>query len=167
MAIDVKKLFNNASRNTADMFGSAFHDTGTPGTYESGTGGTIYKSGDVYETTEEERKAQKRGIFGDIFGKGYEAVKKATKTFTGKDRDGYANRMAAYQAYLQTLKMLKTGTQKLPGRVGGTGVTTPGGPGRVGSVGRMASYEQKLGEWNNRMRKFALARYYSSLGKKR
>ena len=62
--------------------------------------------------------------------------------------------------------MLKVGTRRLPGRVGGTGVVTPGQAGRAGSILKPTSFENKLDEWNSRMRKFSVSRYYAQLGKK-
>ena len=82
-----------------------------------------------------------------------------------KDSSGYSNRKAAYDNYMNNLKMMKTGYQRLSGRIG---MTTPGPKmaTRVGQVGRTSNYEDYLRAWNSRMRKFAVQRYYASLGKK-
>ena len=37
---------------------------------------------------------------------------------------------------------------------------------KIGQVGRTNNYEDYLRTWNSRMRKFAVQRYYASLGKK-
>ena len=65
---------------------------------------------------------------------------------------GYANRKSVYDSYMNNLKMMKTGYQRLSGR--------------IGAVGAATTFEDTLGDWNARMRKFSVQRYYASLGKK-
>ena len=83
-----------------------------------------------------------------------------------KDKEGYGNARIAYKNYLDTLNSLKTGYQRFSGAKVSTGMMSPRMAGRVQSIGRATTFEDKLGEWNSRMRKFAVARYYASLGKK-
>jgi hypothetical protein len=60
---------------------------------------------------------------------------------------------------------MKTGYQRLSGRIG---MSSPGAreATKIGQVGRTNNYEDYLRAWNSRMRKFAVQRYYASLGKK-
>ena len=90
-------------------------------------------------------------------------IKKLGKAI--KDSSGYDNRKAAYDNYMNNLKMMKTGYQKLSGRIG---MSSPGPKmaTKIGQVGRTNNYEDYLRTWNSRMRKFAVQRYYASLGKK-
>ena len=83
-----------------------------------------------------------------------------------KDEDGYANSRQAYQNYLDSLDRLKTGYQRFSGAKVGTGMMSPRSAGRIGAVGAATTFEDTLGDWNSRMRKFAVQRYYASLGKK-
>ena len=83
-----------------------------------------------------------------------------------KDKDGYANSRQAYQNYLNSLDRLKTGYQRFSGAKVGTGMMSPRSAGRIGAVGAATTFEDTLGDWNSRMRKFAVQRYYASLGKK-
>ena len=83
-----------------------------------------------------------------------------------KDKDGYANSRQAYQNYLNSLDRLKTGYQRFSGAKVATGMMSPRAAGRVGGVGAATTFEDTLGDWNSRMRKFAVQRYYASLGKK-
>ena len=71
----------------------------------------------------------------------------------------------AYDNYMNNLKMMKTGYQRLSGSIG---IRTPGprDATKIGQVGRTSNYEDYLRAWNSRMRKFAVQRYYASLGKK-
>ena len=66
---------------------------------------------------------------------------------------------------ISNLKMMKTGYQRLSGSIG---IRTPGprDATKIGQVGRTSNYEDYLRAWNSRMRKFAVQRYYASLGKK-
>ena len=83
-----------------------------------------------------------------------------------KDKDGYANSRQAYQNYLNSLDRLKTGYQSFSGAKVGTGMMSPKTAGRVRGIGRATTFEDTLSDWNARMRKFAVQRYYASLGKK-
>ena len=83
-----------------------------------------------------------------------------------QDDDGYANSRQAYQNYLNSLDRLKTGYQRFSGAKVGTGMMSPRSAGRIGAVGAATTFEDTLGDWNSRMRKFAVQRYYASLGKK-
>ena len=90
-----------------------------------------------------------------------------TKFLRGfKSDDGYANSRQAYQNYLNSLDRLKTGYQRFTGAKVGTGMMSPRAAGRVGGVSAATTFEDTLGDWNSRMRKFAVQRYYASLGKK-
>ena len=81
----------------------------------------------------------------------------AISKFMGKFKDdgGYANSRQAYQNY-----------QRFSGAKVATGMMSPRTAGRVGGVGAATTFEDTLGDWNSRMRKFAVQRYYASLGKK-
>ena len=46
------------------------------------------------------------------------------------------------------------------------GMMTPRMATTVGGAPKATTYENRLGDWNSRMRKFAVQRYYASLGKK-
>lgn len=83
-----------------------------------------------------------------------------------KSKDGYANSRQAYQNYLNSLDRLKTGYQRFSGAKVGTGMMSPRMAGRVRGIGRATTFEDTLSDWNARMRKFAVQRYYASLGKK-
>jgi hypothetical protein len=92
----------------------------------------------------------------------------AISKFMGKFKDdgGYANSRQAYQNYLNSLDRLKTGYQRFSGAKVATGMMSPRSASRIGAVGRATTFEDTLGDWNSRMRKFAVQRYYASLGKK-
>lgn len=136
MARDIKNLFNNASKNTASFY--SYSDPDPQGTWDDG----------VWKQTDNES--------GGIF----DAIKKAA----GKFSSGYGNRLDAYNAYLNTLKRLDVGIKRLPGRVDAQeGFKKPGVP---STAIRGTSFEDKLNEWESRMRRFSTARYYAELGKK-
>jgi len=88
-----------------------------------------------------------------------DVLKESTKNFTS-----YGNRMDKYNAYLNTLKRLDVGLQKMSGKVA-TGVKAPASAGQVSGI-KSTKFSDKVDEWNSRMRKFAVARYYAELGKK-
>jgi len=135
MSKNTKNLFNNAAKNTADFFVLNTAD-------DSG----MSDGDDVIIANPSE---------GGI----YDAVKKTAKKFAN-----YGNRMEKYNAYLNTLKRLDVGLQKMSGKVA-TGVKAPSGPGRATGI-KSTLFSDKVDEWNSRMRKFAVARYYAQLGKK-
>ena len=138
-----KNLFTSAARNTGKflggLFGGGSEDVMGPNPHT--------KSG---QSPRGLPKLTKFGKFMDKF----------------KDKDGYANSRQAYQNYLNSLDRLKTGYQRFSGAKVGTGMMSPRAAGRIGAVGAATTFEDTLSSWNSRMRKFAVARYYASLGKK-
>ena len=68
--------------------------------------------------------------------------------------------------YLKTLNSYKGFKTNLSGKVGNLGMMSPGSARRI-SGPQQTSYEQKLAEWNRRMREFSIRKYYASLGKKK
>ena len=138
MARDTKNLFNNASKNTASFY--TFEDT---------------KYGNSFAPSPAEDWETEESGGGII-----DAIKKAA----GKFSTGYGNRLDAYNAYLNTLKRLDVGIKRLPGRVDAQqSFKRPGVP---STAIRGTSFEDKLSEWEGRMKRFAVARYYAQLGKK-
>ena len=139
-----KDLFNAASKKVADFFTSKSDrdidamDPNPGGTYEDG----------VF-------KRAPRNIGQKVLG----AVK-------GAGTDTYGNRIQVYNQYLKTLNSYKGFKSNLSGRVGNLGMMSPGSAKSVGRVS-MTNYEQKLAEWNRRMREFSIRRYYASLGKRK
>ena len=141
-----KDLFNAASKKVADFFTSKSGeeidamDPNPGGTYEDG----VFK------------KAP-RNIGQKVLG----AVKDATK-----DLSSYGNRIKVYNQYLKTMNNYKQYKTNLSGKVGNLGMMSPGSARRI-SGPQQTSYEQKLAEWNRRMREFSIRKYYASLGKKK
>ena len=147
MITKLKNLFTNAAQNTGSFANMAIN-------YSEGEEvPRLPNPGDV-EIDLPKSKVQKKGVKGFL-----------KKLFKGED-DGYGNARSAYKNYLDSLNMLKTGYQRFSGAKVSTGMMSPRMAGRVQSIGRATTFEDKLGEWNSRMRKFAVARYYASLGKK-
>ena len=147
MITKLKNLFTNAAQNTGSFANMAIN-------YSEGEEvPRLPNPGDV-EIDLPKSKVPKKGVKGFL-----------SKLFKG-DSEGYQNSRAAYKNYLDTLSMLKTGYQRFSGAKVSTGMMSPRMAGRVQSIGRATTFEDKLGEWNSRMRKFAVARYYASLGKK-
>lgn len=145
---NIKNLFNTAARSTAEFYSITDPDPG--GTY--GKGGIFYPSDEYPEGPPQEKS---------VGGKILDAVKKAAQTFSGKG-DGYANRMAAYNNYLNTLKYMKSAGQFSikRGRVSTAPVTSGTG---VGRGIKTTAFENQLDKWNARFRKFAVSKYYESL----
>mgnify|MGYP003114171052 CR=1 FL=1 len=145
-----KNLFTSAARNTGKFLSGLFGSNKDPAVdrdldaMDPNPGGT-YKGGKF-------KKAPKYSL----------------NKFMGKfkDKDGYANSRQVYQNYLNSLDRLKTGYQRFSGAKVGTGMMSPRAAGRIGAVGAATTFEDTLGDWNSRMRKFAVQRYYASLGKK-
>jgi hypothetical protein len=141
-----KDLFNTASKKVADFFTSKSDeeldsmDPNPGGTYEDG----VFK------------RAPR-----NIGRKVLSAVKDASK-----DLNSYGNRIKVYNQYLKTMNNYKQYKTGLSGRVGNLGMMSPGSAKSVGRVS-MTNYEQKLAEWNRRMREFSIRRYYASLGKRK
>lgn len=137
MGVNIKDIFNNAARST--------------GTFYSGFSPVDPKTGEEYGTPPK-----------SVFEKAKDAVKGAIKTFGDRGSMDYANRVAAYNSYLNTLKYMKQAGQFSikRGRVSTTPTTSP-----TGSVGRAktSSFENALDKWNSRFRKFAVTKYYESL----
>ena len=140
----IKDLFRDGAQKTGEFFGSFGKGDRDLDAMDPNPGGT-YEDGQF-------KKAPK-----------YRLAKlgKALKDSS----TGYDNRKQAYDNYMNNLKMMKTGYQRLSGRIG---MTNPGPrmATRVGQVGRTTNFEDTLRSWNSRMRKFAVQRYYASLGKK-
>ena len=136
----VKDLFREGARNTSEFFGGMF-----------GEQPDVMGPNPQVESGESPRSAP------------LSKIRKLGKALKGAS--GYDNRKAAYDSYMNNLKLMKTGYQKLSGKIG---ISSPGPrmATRVGQVGRTTNFEDTLRSWNSRMRKFAVQRYYASLGKK-
>ena len=148
MITKLKNLFTNAAQNTGSFVNTAIN-------YSEGE--EIPKApnpADVELDLPTVKNPKSKGV------KGF--LKKLFK----EDDSGYQNSRAAYKNYLDSLNMLKTGYQRFSGAKVSTGMMSPKMASRVPSIGRASTFEDKLSEWNSRMRKFAVARYYASLGKK-
>ena len=150
MKTKIKDLFKTSSQNTADFFTSNYMEEQMPSKPSSTMG----------RKTAEFGKAKlppggfKRGVA--------ERLKDALK---GAGKDQYANRVQTYNQYLKTLNSYKTDKVSLSGKVG-ISLMSPKSAKSVGRVS-MTNYEQKLAEWNRRMREFSIRRYYASLGKRK
>jgi hypothetical protein len=148
MITKLKNLFTNAAQNTGSFANMAIN-------YSEGEEvPRLPNPGDVEIDLPKSKVPKSKGVKGFL-----------SKLFKGDD-EGYQNSRAAYKNYLDTLSMLKTGYKRFSGAKVSTGMMSPRMAGRVQSIGRATTFEDKLGEWNSRMRKFAVARYYASLGKK-
>jgi len=148
MITKLKNLFTNAAQNTGSFANMAIN-------YSEGEEmPRAPNPADVELDLPTVKNPKSKGVKGFL-----------KKLFKGDDA-GYQNSRAAYKNYLDTLSMLKTGYQRFSGAKVSTGMMSPRMAGRVPSIGRASTFEDKLGEWNSRMRKFAVARYYASLGKK-
>ena len=147
MITKLKNLFTNAAQNTGSFANMAINYS------EGEEKPRLPNPGDV-EIDLPTSKTKPKGVKDFL-----------KKLFKGDDA-GYQNSRAAYKNYLDSLSMLKTGYQRFSGAKVSTGMMSPRMAGRVQQIGRAATFEDKLGEWNSRMRKFAVARYYASLGKK-
>ena len=138
-----KNLFKSAARNTGKFLGGLFR------------GGSEDVMGPNPHTESGQSKRSRK-------------IPSGISKFMGKFKDdgGYANSREAYQNYLNSLDRLKTGYQRFSGAKVATGMMSPRAAGRIGAVGKATTFEDTLGDWNSRMRKFAVQRYYASLGKK-
>jgi len=140
---NTRTLFKSAAKNTGKFLGGLFG------------GGTGEVDGPNPHT---DSGISKRS------GKPAGTITKFLRKF--KEGDGYGNSRQAYQNYLNSLDRLKTGYQRFSGAKVSTGMMSPRAAGRVGGVGAATNFEDTLSSWNSRMRKFAVQRYYASLGKK-
>ena len=148
MITRLKNLFTNAAQNTGSFANMAIN-------YSEGEEvPRLPNPGDVEIDLPKSKVPKSKGVKGFL-----------KKLFTD-DKEGYQHSRAAYKNYLDTLSMLKTGYTRFSGAKVSTGMMSPRMAGRVKSIGRATTFEDKLGEWNSRMRKFAVQRYYASLGKK-
>ena len=147
MITKLKNLFTNAAQNTGSFVNTALN-------YSEGEEKPKLPNPADVELDLPTSKTKSKGVKGFL------------KKLFSKDKEGYGNARIAYKNYLDTLNSLKTGYQRFSGAKVSTGMMSPRMAGRVQSIGRATTFEDKLGEWNSRMRKFAVARYYASLGKK-
>jgi len=138
-----KNLFTSAARNTGKFLGGLF----------GGGSEDVMGPNPHTKSGQSKRSGKRSGSISRFMGK-------------FKDDGGYANSREAYQNYLNSLDRLKTGYQRFSGAKVGTGMMSPRAAGRIGAVGAATTFEDTLGDWNSRMRKFAVQRYYASLGKK-
>ena len=148
MITKLKTLFTNAAENTGSFVNTAINYS------EGEEKPRLPNPGDVEIDLPKSKVTKSKGVKGFL------------KKLFSKDKEGYGNARTAYKNYLDTLNSLKTGYQRFSGAKVSTGMMAPRMAGRVQSIGRATTFEDKLGEWNSRMRKFAVARYYASLGKK-
>jgi len=141
-----RDLFNTASKKVADFFTSKSDeeidamDPNPGGTYEDG----VFKPAPKPKSIAQKLKAALKGA----------------------GTDTYGNRIQVYNQYLKTLNSYKGFKTGLSGRVGNLGMMSPGSARKIARPDQ-TSYEQKLGEWNRRMREFSIRRYYASLGKRK
>ena len=142
-----KDLFNTASRNVADFFTSNYMEEQIP----AGREPNIDMRGDPEANLDMKPKS--------LFGRIRDAIK-------GAGKDTYGNRIQVYNQYLKTLNSYKGFKTNLSGRVGNLGMMSPASARKIARPDQ-TSYEQKLGEWNRRMREFSIRRYYASLGKRK
>ena len=147
MKTKIKDLFNGAAQNTADFFTSNYMEEQSPAGREPNIG----MRGDPEANLDMQKS---KSIF--------QRIKDA---FKDAGKDSYANRVQTYNQYLKTLNSYKTAKVNLPGDVG-LSLMSPKSTKSVGRVS-MTNYEQKLAEWNRRMREFSIRRYYASLGKRK
>ena len=148
MITKLKTLFTNAAENTGSFVNTAINYS------EGEEKPKAPNPADVELDLPTVKNPKSKGVKGFL------------KKLFSKDKEGYGNARIAYKNYLDTLNSLKTGYQRFSGAKVSTGMMSPRMAGRVQSIGRATTFEDKLGEWNSRMRKFAVARYYASLGKK-
>ena len=148
MITKLKNLFTNAAQNTGSFVNTAINYS------EGEEKPRLPNPGDVELDLPTVKNPKSKGVKGFL------------KKLFAKDSEGYQNSRAAYKNYLDTLNSLKTGYQRFSGAKVSTGMMSPKMASRVPSIGRASTFEDKLSEWNSRMRKFAVARYYASLGKK-
>ena len=136
---ETKNIFRNASKNAGSFVRDIIFGKAKP--YKSGSPeGGVAREGGLLEM-------------------GKDFFKKM------QNEEGYGNARQAYKNYLDSLNMLKTGYQRSSGKVP-VSLMTPRMATRVGGAPKATTYENRLGDWNSRMRKFAVQRYYASLGKK-
>ena len=141
-----KDLFNTASKKVADFFTSKSDrdidamDPNPGGTYEDG----------VFKPAPKPKNI----------------VQRLRTALKGTGKDTYGNRVQVYNQYLKTMNNYKQYKTNLSGKVGNLGMMAPGSARRI-SGPQQTSYEQKLAEWNRRMREFSIRKYYASLGKKK
>ena len=147
MKTKIKDLFNGAAQNTADFFTSNYMEEQSPAGREPNIG----MRGDPEANLDMQKS---KSIF--------QRIKDA---FKDAGKDSYANRVQTYNQYLKTLNSYKTAKVNLSGDVG-LSLMSPKSAKSVGRVS-MTNYEQKLAEWNRRMREFSIRRYYASLGKRK
>ena len=147
MKTKIKDLFNGAAQNTADFFTSNYMEEQIP----AGREPNIDMRGDPEANLDMKPKS--------LFGRIRDAIK-------GAGKDTYGNRIKVYNQYLKTMNNYKQYRTGLSGRVGNLGMMSPSSAKSVGRVS-MTNYEQKLAEWNRRMREFSIRRYYASLGKRK
>ena len=140
---NTKTLFKSAVKNTGKFLGGLF----------GGGSEDVMGPNPHTKSGQSKRSGKRAGSISRFMGK-------------FKDDGGYANSRQAYQNYLNSLDRLKTGYQRFSGAKVGTGMMSPRAAGRIGAVGAATTFEDTLGDWNSRMRKFAVQRYYASLGKK-
>jgi len=153
----IKDLFRDGAKNTADFYSTAFASGDKPIYYSEGE--EMPRGPNVADV--EFGLPKSKLPSGSLKDK----AKKFLKKFQTNEETGYANRKAAHDAYMNTLKTMKTGYQRLSGRIG-ISSSGPRMATKIGQVGRTSNYENSLANWNSRMRKFAVQRYYAQLGKK-
>ena len=141
----IKNIFNNASRGTTNFYSSIMPSDPTGGfdpekNPEMGGGAPNRRSG----TTLGQR------------------IRKALGEAAGDIGEG--KKLEAYQSYLNTLQYIKSsgrGISLEEAKVSTRPVDSPTGRGtKIGTE----SFENQLENWNSRFRKFAISRYYASLG---
>lgn len=132
---NIKDIFNNASRSTSSFYSFSPTDPETGREYG----------------------VEKPSLPERIF----KGVKEAAKTFSGKG-EGYGNRIAAYNNYLNTLNYMKKAGQFRFGRGRVSTAPTRSGTGVAKGI-KTTAFENQLDRWNARFRKFAVSSYYERL----
>lgn len=140
----IKNIFNNASRNTSNFF-------------------TAYMPGDNTGGFDPEKNPEMGGGApnrrGTTLG---QRIKKALGEAAGDIGSG--KRLEAYQSYLNTLQYIKNSGRGI--NFEGAKVSTRPTVSEIGRGTKIGttSFENQLEGWNARFRKFAISRYYESLG---
>tara|TARA_E500000318_G_scaffold112061_1_gene133806 strand:+ start:1567 stop:1992 length:426 start_codon:yes stop_codon:yes gene_type:complete len=133
---NIKDIFNNASRSTSTFY--TYGDSGM----SDGDDVIIANPDSLPERI-------------------FKGVKEAAKTFSGKG-EGYGNRLAAYNNYLNTLNYMKKAGQFRLGRGRVSTAPTRSGTGVAKGI-KTTAFENQLDRWNARFRKFAVSSYYERL----
>jgi hypothetical protein len=142
----IKNIFNNAARGTTNFF-TSYTPEGIPGGFDPGKNPEMGGGAPNRKT-------------GVTLG---QRIKKALGEAAG-EIGGEGKKLEAYQSYLNTLQYIKSSGRGISlegAKVSTRPVDSPTGRGtKIGTE----RFENQLENWNSRFRKFAISRYYASLG---